>query len=288
MDHTAFSVFLDVVTDGSHVDFFIDISKPIRQNTNGGFILTVLPSAFALTRSARLCMSVDRASREKGRRYVPSIGVHRVLNAIRADCTRFVDRIMSFVLREPFTPTDMTLAAAIFGVGIPAFNRKAVYLRYGDKLDRNRSCFRYVEHAGWNPTNSSLENWLPYVDSQTSPKRLSDQSTAVVRFFSLRFLLSEETIREVTRAFVLAQMQWHSKAVNDEQRAARLDRFMLQNADAIANLRNPGAELRFDAREEFENLDLEAWCMVKTASGKDSMWSNLPSEVIDLIGRMHL
>ena len=104
----------------------------------------------------------------------------------------------------------------------------------------------------------------------------------------MRYFLSGETVHEVTRAFVLAQMQWHSKAVNDEKRAARLDRFMLQNADAVANLRDPGAELRFDAREEFENLDLEAWCMVKTASGKDSVWSGLPIEMIELIGRMHL
>jgi hypothetical protein len=191
-------------------------------------------------------------------------------------------------LSEPFTPTTMTLAAAIISVGIPAFNRRAVYLRYGDSLVGGQPHFRYVEHARWDHTNSSYEVRLPYVNGVPWPKRLFDIHTHVVQHASMRYFLSGETVREVTRAFVLAQMQWHSKAVNDEKRAARLDRFMLQNADAIANLGNPGAELRFDEREEFENLDLEAWCMVKTASGKDSVWSDLPNEMIELIGRMHL
>jgi hypothetical protein len=288
MDDTAFSVFLDVCMDGSHLGFFYGISSPIRQNANGGHILTALPSGFALTRSARLCLSVDRTSREKGRKYVQSIGVHHILNAIRADCTRLVDQVMSFVLSEPFTPTTAHLAAAIFSVGIPAFNRKSVYLLYGDQRFQGKAYFRYTTYAGWNPTNASSETCLPYLNGEAPPKRISDAHTQWVRHESVCEFLCDETIREVTRAFVLAQMQWHSKAVNDEKRAARLDRFMLQNADAIANLRNPGAELRFDAREEFENLDLEAWGMAKTASGKDSMWSNLPSELIDLIGRMYL
>jgi hypothetical protein len=89
--------------------------------------------------------------------------------------------------------------------------------------------------------------------------------------------------------YVRGLMDLHSTAVTAEKRMARRDRFLVDNAAAIESLANPNAEFKFNPREDWENLGLEAFCMLAVGRlAENSLWFGLERDLIASIGRLCL
>lgn len=285
---------MNILVGEKNVKFFITTSDPIRRNEHGSFVLRILPSALDLTHDARKCMCVDVESRAQISRHIQCIGIQPILKALRIDYMCMVDRVVSHCFDRPFDPAEVDVCALvemgmnIFGRGTPMFmlfhdkwsyGLPGLQLRTFDGWDHDRS--RYGYHYF-----NYLDRVLPGPDGEALPKRISDTEHERLRMRCMDEFTGEDAMFRIVSLYILGRMKLHSPSVNYEKRIHRLNRFLDENKDAITSLENPDIELKFDPREDWENLGLEAFCMLDVERlSKNSVWHKLPSFLIEHICR---
>jgi hypothetical protein len=292
-----FDVFVEFLLAGGNLKFLVNVCE-YQVNQHGSHVLYVMPSAFKFTTDARKCMCVDKKTYNLFRNYnIASIGIQQILKTLRVEYLYMVDRVVSVCFGRPFDAIARSETCIIVEIGRTTFKGTPMFMLLSDHLRNSPSNLVRLllirTFDGWVHNNANYRDhhfdYLPGYDGTTLPKRISDAEHERLRMRCLDELMGADGLYRIVGMYVLGLMNFHSTAVTNQKRMARLYRFLADNEAVIESLANPDAEFKFNPREDWENLGLEAFCMLTVKRlAVNSLWGGLDSDLIEFIGRLAL
>lgn len=290
---TPFDLFVELLLSGGLLEFLTNVSRR-EMNQHGSHVQYVMPTAFKLTTHARMCLSVNKKAYAQLRSFrLGSIGIQQILKVIRVDYLRMVDNVLSHCLSRPFQAAPR-LVCFLVEIGWTTFTGIPMYIFINDILINENQLGFYIElHDGFvhSRNNTRFRDhsfaYLPGHDGVALPKRISDTDREQIRMLCMDELMGVDGLRRIVGMYVRGLMNAHSTAVTEHTRTTRMFRFLADNVAAIESLANPNAGLTFNPRDDWENLGLEAFCMLSVERlAVGSVWHGLGSDLIQFIGRL--
>jgi len=292
----SFDLFIEFLLVGGNLAFLLNLYEE-RVTPHGSNVFSAMPSALKLTKEALKCKCVNKKTHAQFLNFhIGSIGIQQILKTLRVEYLSFVDRKVSDFLTTTFNSARRDNCVLV-EIGGTTWTGTPMFMYFNDIMhsidDTQTRSLLLRTHDGWVHNSRSFRwhvfHYLPGEDGEILPKSINNGDHERLRMRCLDELMRADGLNRIVGMYVRGLMDLHCTAVTAEKRMARRNRFLVDNAAAIESLANPNAEFKFNPREDWENLGLEAFCMLAVGRlAENSLWFGLERDLIASIGRLCL